>query len=87
MKLQQQVYIEGNSVISCSVREEMPRFSGSIDENCIVAWYEINIKVSFQENSLAIKVTTEREGICGCDRCLRNHYKYSSEAKFARIIA
>ena len=65
----------------------MPRYSGSIDENCMVAGYEINSEVSFHENGLVIKGTTEREGICGCDRCARSTYKYSSEAKFVRIIA
>ena len=53
----------------------------------MVAGYEISSEVSFHEKDLVIKGTTEREGICGCDRCARSTYKYSSEAKFARIIA
>ena len=85
--MQQQVSIEGNTVISCSVRDDVPRYRDSIDENCVVAVFEINVEVSFHENGLLLKVATEREGICGCDHCARSSFKYSSEAKFARIAA
>ena len=85
--MQQEVSIEGNTVISCSLHEEMPRYSGSIDEYCLVAGFEMNFEVSFHVNGLVIKVTTEREGICRGNCCARKNYKYSSEAKFTRIVA
>ena len=34
-----------------------------------------------------LKVAIVREGICGYDRCARNRFTYSSEEKFACIVA
>ena len=53
----------------------------------VMAVFEIDIEVSFHENGLLLKVAIVREGICGYDRCARNRFTYSSEEKFACIVA